>query len=321
MEIRHVRTFLAVAEHRTVLGAAAALELAPSSVSQQIRVLERDLGVQLYHRSPSGMRLTEAGRVLAAQGPELLDRWARLGHFVAAAATATPLRIASTEHVVATQIPGILREFDNRVPGSTVAVDTLVNPDAVVDSVASGSTDVGLVLDMHDDAADRWLLPATQRTDVCYADLVPVTTAIAMASGHSLARRERLCLADLVGEHILSGPRRCATHLGIEDMLPEPMESMPSLVVAMSWAANGLGVVMAPKFVLGSTSAVGQLVAVDLDITPHTSWIRMVWSPERPVVGDFRDLLYAASAGVNGGGAGVKRGGTVGQPGEIAAAS
>ena len=45
MEIRHVRTFLAVAEHRTVLGAAAALDLAPSSVSQQIRVLERDLGV------------------------------------------------------------------------------------------------------------------------------------------------------------------------------------------------------------------------------------------------------------------------------------
>ncbi|MFF0710506.1 MULTISPECIES: LysR family transcriptional regulator [Gordonia] len=316
MEIRHVRTFLAVAEHRTVLGTAAALDLAPSSVSQQIRVLERDLGVQLYHRSPSGMRLTDAGLVLAAQGPEFLDRWARLGRSVTIAATATPLRIASTEHMVATQIPGILREFGNRVPGGTVAVDTLIDPTCVVDAVASGSADVGLVLDMHDDAADRWLLPATQRTDVSYADLVPVTTAIAMASGHSLARHERLTIADLVGEHILSGPRRCATHLGVENMLPEPMEPMPSLVVAFSWAANGLGVVMAPKFAVGATSAAGQLVAVDLDITPHTSWIRMVWSSERPVVGDFRDLLYAASVGVSGD---TTR--EVGQPGEIAAAS
>ncbi|UEA58135.1 LysR family transcriptional regulator [Gordonia otitidis] len=300
MEIRHLRTFLAVAEHRTVLGAASALDLAPSSVSQQIRVLERDLGVELFTRSPTGMRLTEPGLVLAAEGPEHLARWSRLRRSVSTAAAAAPLRIASTEHMVATQIPGVLREFRARVPQRTVVVDTLSDPTSVVEAVASGDSDVGLVLDMHDDEADRWLLPATQRADVSYADIVPVTTAVAMSADHRLAGHDRLTIGDLIGEHVLGGPRRCATHLGVEDLLHEPMEPMPSLVVAMSWAANGLGVVMAPKFTIGGSSSIDRLAAVDLDITSHTSWIRMVWATERQAIGDFRDLLYATSTGVTG---------------------
>src|ERR1700754_216981 len=58
MELRQLRTFEAVVRHRTVTDAAVALEMAPSSVSEQIRTLERSLGVALFERTSTGMRLT-----------------------------------------------------------------------------------------------------------------------------------------------------------------------------------------------------------------------------------------------------------------------
>ncbi|GAB2647430.1 LysR family transcriptional regulator [Gordonia jinhuaensis] len=273
MEIRHVRTFLTVAEYGTILGAANALHLAPSSVSQQIRVLEGGLGVELFERSPTGMRLTDAGRVLAADAPELIARWTRLGRAVTSTATTTPLRVASTEHMVAAQVPRVLREFGIRHPGRQVAADALPDPSSVVASVACGRSDVGLVLDTHHDEADRWLLPATRRGDVEFADLIPVTTAVAVATDHRLALHDRLTVDDLAGEHIVGGPPRCSSHLAIDALLPGQIESMPSLIVAVSWAAHGLGAVIAPRFVIGQAATTGGVVVIDLDTTGYTSWI------------------------------------------------
>src|SRR5689334_11624500 len=73
MEIRQLRTFLAVVRERTVTDAANVLDLAPSSVSQQIRVLESSLGVSLFVRAPGGLSLTDAGRRLLDHVPRLLD--------------------------------------------------------------------------------------------------------------------------------------------------------------------------------------------------------------------------------------------------------
>ncbi|GAB3965891.1 hypothetical protein GCM10029978_029750 [Actinoallomurus acanthiterrae] len=74
MELRQLRTFLAVAVEGTVTDAAIAVELAPSSVSEQVRALERSLGVALFDRTPEGMRLTEAGRRMTVWARRLLDQ-------------------------------------------------------------------------------------------------------------------------------------------------------------------------------------------------------------------------------------------------------
>ncbi|WP_026926755.1 LysR family transcriptional regulator [Granulicoccus phenolivorans] len=62
MDLRHLRFFVAVVDEGGVSRAAAVLFIAQPSLSQVIRQLEDEVGVQLFDRTPTGMRLTEAGR-------------------------------------------------------------------------------------------------------------------------------------------------------------------------------------------------------------------------------------------------------------------
>ncbi|GIF68406.1 hypothetical protein Ais01nite_64410 [Asanoa ishikariensis] len=61
MDLRHLRTFVAVAEERSFSRAATRLRVAQSAVSRTVQVLERDLGRPLFERSRHHVELTKTG--------------------------------------------------------------------------------------------------------------------------------------------------------------------------------------------------------------------------------------------------------------------
>ena len=62
MELRHIHYFLVLAEEKSFTKAVQRLLIAQPPLSRQIKDLEEELGVELFHRSSKGVTLTEAGQ-------------------------------------------------------------------------------------------------------------------------------------------------------------------------------------------------------------------------------------------------------------------
>jgi DNA-binding transcriptional LysR family regulator len=117
LDLRLVRYFIAVAEHRHFGRAAADLLIAQPSLSRQIRSLEQQLGARLLDRTPQGTRLTEAGEVFLPRAKALLRSAAQAAAATKAAAQPSRITIGYTSGLVIT--PAV-RELRNQHPDAEV---------------------------------------------------------------------------------------------------------------------------------------------------------------------------------------------------------
>src|ERR1700721_1588290 len=112
LDLRLVRYFTVVAEHRHFGRAAAALHLAQPSLSRQIQRLEQQLGARLLDRTPQGSRLTEAGEVFLPQAKALLRSAAQAAARTRAAAQPSRITIGFTAGLFVTPAGGAPRHRD-----------------------------------------------------------------------------------------------------------------------------------------------------------------------------------------------------------------
>ena len=73
MELYHLLAFVKVAEERNLTHAAEKMHISPSALSTQIKTLEEELGLILFHRRPRGMQLTIQGKTLISSAVEAID--------------------------------------------------------------------------------------------------------------------------------------------------------------------------------------------------------------------------------------------------------
>lgn len=121
-ELRQLRTFVSVAQRRSFTKAAEDLHIAQQAVSQQIKALERSLGVTLLTRSSRVVELTPAGAAFLRDARRLISAADGAARRVAAAARGEvgTLRLAYTLTGAWETIPVVLADLEHRFPGLSV---------------------------------------------------------------------------------------------------------------------------------------------------------------------------------------------------------
>ncbi|KAB2371082.1 LysR family transcriptional regulator [Actinomadura montaniterrae] len=292
MELRQLRTFEAVIEHGTVTDAANALGLAPSSVSEQIRTLERSLGVDLFDRGPKGMRLTGAGERMRGWAGRLLTQAEQARREVAGGPPV--VRLGALETIAATHVPAVLARVAERRPGLRVEVRSDAARDQLLAAVAAGDLEAALLLDAGTGLGDLGFAPPP--APLGFVDVEPVPLALVAAPGHPLAAAPRVAAADLAGERLLVNVPACSFWLAGERIIGSGVERVRagSVTVMASWAERGLGIALVPEFAVRDRLESGALARLALD-APDLS-LRLVWRTDRETMPGLREVLYAASA-------------------------
>lgn len=145
MELRQLRYFVTVAEELHFGRAAERLHIVQSAVSQQVRRLERELGVDLFDRSPRHVRLTGAGTRFLPEARAVLAAEDRARAAVAdfAGTRATTLRLG-TSTGLGTHLDRVLDAYAALAPGVTVELRSLRARDRL-EAVAAGALDAAFV--------------------------------------------------------------------------------------------------------------------------------------------------------------------------------
>ncbi|MFI0942930.1 LysR family transcriptional regulator [Streptomyces sp. NPDC021020] len=197
MELRQIRYFVAVAEDLHFGRAAERLVIAQSAVSTQIRRLERELGVELFDRSPRHVRLSEAGQEFLPAAREVLDAARRASGAVErfVADRGATLRVG-TSTGMGERLDQVLEVLQRESPGT--AVELFSGPlDVRLARVAAGEWDAAFARGEVDVPEGVRLLPLWQDELVA-----------ALPAGHALAGRGTLPLTELAGLPLLLTERR-----------------------------------------------------------------------------------------------------------------
>ncbi|WUD72464.1 LysR substrate-binding domain-containing protein [Streptomyces sp. NBC_00510] len=124
IDARRLRTLRAVADHRTVTAAAAALYLTPSAVSQQLAALENETGHRLLERGGRGVQLTPVGEILLAHANTVLAQLERAEAELAAytSGAAGQVTVASFATGIALVLAPAIAALGGTAPGIRVRV-------------------------------------------------------------------------------------------------------------------------------------------------------------------------------------------------------
>ncbi|MEU0555757.1 LysR family transcriptional regulator [Dactylosporangium sp. NPDC006015] len=178
----------------SVGGAAAALHVTTSAVSQQMARLEREVGQRLVERQGRGIRVTEAGAVLARSAADVLNLVERVEAGLAEhrGVVAGPLAVAAFATAARGLLPGVLAELTGRFPDLDVSLSER-EPDAAVAALRRGHLDVAVVQDWSDDVLG---VP----DGLSRRHLLDDPFDVALPAGHPLAGRSAVAVTDLAAD-------------------------------------------------------------------------------------------------------------------------
>ena len=247
MELHQLRCFLAAAEQLHFGRAAQQLQMLPSALGRQIRLLEDDLGTQLFARTTRAVSLTEDGATLLRDARAILARVEAAENNLrnrSRAGVARRLRVGAIDSAAAGLLPPLLRDFCAKHPEIAVQLreDKTVR---LLPKILTGALDLAFVRP-----------PERPDKRLEFRDLLQETAIVAFPQRHALAGKKSITLADIAEEAMLVPDRRSRPHshdLTINlfeqaGLTPRVVQVADEKQTIVNLVATRLGVAIVPRW-------------------------------------------------------------------------
>lgn len=273
MNLRFLRTFVAIADNAGFARAAARLNLTQSAASRQIQALEEELGLRLFARIGRTVRLTPEGEDLVVRSRRLLFDVEALGQRASALKTGEVgvLRVGATPQLIENLLAEFLPRYRKRHPGVEIHL------------VEDGGSRLPGRLERGD--IDVALMPAGE--DRFHRRLLfPFHVLAVMPQRHRLSARAVLEVAELADEPLLRLNSSFASHAWFEaacqvaHIRPHVLleSGVPQTLIALARAGHGVAVV--PSAVRVHRVGVRVAVVVHRGV-PIGRWAVAAWDDQR----------------------------------------
>lgn len=249
MELRRLRYFCAAAEELHFGRAAARMHVVQSAVSQQLKLLEEELGFALLERSRQGVKLTLQGAIFLPEARAILARVEAGLQRVRASADGLVGRlvIGFVDNVLWSTLPPLLREFRTQRP----MIELILKP---MDRIAQSEA-------LRTSTIDVGILPSPPPNQgVATALLAAAPLLAAVPQSHALAGRSHFPLAALAEDPFVLFPPTMRSRIlelivaacaqaGFSPRIAQEAEQLHTLLALVS---AGLGVTLVPDWVAGA---------------------------------------------------------------------
>ncbi|WP_433236147.1 LysR family transcriptional regulator [Actinomadura nitritigenes] len=244
---RRLQTLRVLRERGTVTAAAEALHLTPSTVSQQLRQLARDLGVELLEAQGRRVRLTPAAHTVLRHADLLSAQWERARADLAGhrSGTSGQVRFCSVSSALAALVAPAAALLRAEHPGLTVHMAEKDSEDAA-HLLLSHRADIAVVI-----PSER--VPGPDDARFTRTTLLDEPQDLLVLAGHPLASGGAARLADAAGEAWIGCPDRQDQHhlllaaCAAAGYVPRVEHEANEWFAVSSLVARGFGVALVPR--------------------------------------------------------------------------
>lgn len=301
IDVRRLRVLRAVADHGTVTAAAEAMHLTPSAVSQQVRALGRDLGVELLAAQGRGVRLTSEGQVLLEHADAMEERWERALTDLAAHAEGRTgvLRMVAYPTAVSALAAPVAARLRARAPRLSVGIGE-VDGTPAYEALLAGRADIAVAVPPPDGP------PADDRR-FDQRPLLREPLDLFVPAGHPLQGRAPVRLDEASAEEWIASKDECHQAWIVQSacsaagFTPHYAHRVSDWTGVLALVGAGLGVTLGPRMLpLPEDGGVAR-VRLEGASAPYRSVFTVVrrGAAERPAISQGRRLLEEVAAGLD----------------------
>ena len=243
VELRHLRYFLAVAQELHFGRAAEKLQIAQPPLSQQIRQLERTLGVQLFERNYHTVTLTNAGQVFLEEAQRVLEQMeyalSRVQNAQLGLAGWLDIGYIQSTNTTTTLMSDILTIYRQRFPAVEMRLREVIIQDQL-QAIQAQQIQVGFVI-----------CPPTIPDELDSVVIEHIPLVAAFAQNHSFASQASVSIHSLSNEPFIFCQRQ-ASHFFYDRIIqlcgfsPRITQEVPDIHMQLGLVAANLGIAIVP---------------------------------------------------------------------------